>query len=264
VAVAAGDPEDVWIYDLGRNTATRFTFDVGSDSSPLWSPDNATVLFASTRVVPGEEFIPVRLFRKEASGLKGEEFLAGMDAFGPTLATTDWSPDGKFVMATAGRQGTGADLVAFSLDTFEFEIFLQTEDSEQAARFSPNGRWLAYESDVSGQMEVYVRAFPGPGGEWQVSTDGGMRPVWRADGRELFYISNDERMMSVTVESGEAFRHDTPVALFETDGLLLADGSSTFDVLPDGSRFLIMGPVDDAKAKTAVISLVQGWRARSN
>ncbi|MDH3627379.1 MAG: protein kinase [Acidobacteriota bacterium] len=259
-AVAVGDPEDVWIYDLERNNSTRFTFDVGTDGSPLWSPDDETILFNSIRVIPGENFMPVRLYRKETSGLEAEEFVVAADAYGPTLIPTDWSPDGKTVIATATRPGTGNDLLTFSMETLEFEVFLETEDTEQAGTFSPSGRWVAYESDVSGTLEVYVRAFPGPGGEWQVSTNGGMRPIWREDGSELFYVSNDGQMMSVAVESAEAFRHDTPVEMFKMEGSILPDGSSGYGVQPDGSKFLIMGPVEGEAPQSAVISLVKGWR----
>jgi Tol biopolymer transport system component/tRNA A-37 threonylcarbamoyl transferase component Bud32 len=257
VAASMGDPEDVWIHDLERGTATRFTFDVGSDSNPIWSPDGASVLFVSTRVVPDEEFMPVRLYRKPASGLEAEESIVGVDFFGPTLYTNDWSPDGRHVAATAGRQGTGVDLLIFSFETNEFTTFLQTEDSEQSAKFSPSGRWLAYESDVSGRMEIYVRAFPGPGGEWQVSTDGGSNPVWSADGKELSYVAADGRLMAVPVESGDVFRHDTPVALFDFPGVIPLDGSNFYDVLPDGSRFLLMGPLEDDLAREPVITLLQ-------
>jgi serine/threonine protein kinase len=259
LAASTGDPEDVWIYDFERNNSTRLTFDIGSDNSPVWSPDDEAILFSSTRVIPDEKFMPVRLYRKAVSGLEEEDSIAAVESFGPTLFTTDWSSDGKYVATTVAHQGTGSDLVIFSIETNEFEIFLQTEDTEQSAKFSPSGRWLAFESDVSGEMEVYVRAFPGPGGEWQVSTNGGIRPLWRADGRELFYLANDGQMMSVVVESKEGFRHDTPVALFEFEGWVTAEGTTTFEVAPDGSKFLVMGPVEGDEQKQPVITLLQGW-----
>ena len=261
LAAELGDPGDVWIYDLERGNSTRFTFDIGADASPLWSPDDSTILFASTRVIPGEKFMPIRLFRKASSGLEEEESIAAVDFFGPTMYTTDWSPDGRFIAATVSRPGTGSDLVVFSFETNEFETFLQTEDTEQSGKFSPSGRWLAYESDVSGENEVYVRAFPGPGGEWQVSTSGGMRPLWRADGSELYYVATDGQMMSVAVESDEVFRHDTPVALFEFEGWITPEGTTTYQVTPDGSKFLTMGPVEGEVAGAPVISLLLGWEA---
>jgi Tol biopolymer transport system component len=260
-ATSIGDPGDIWLYDLVRGNSTRFTFDPGNDGNPVWSPDDTYVLFESSRVIPGRAFSPGSLFRKAVTGAEPEEHLTSVDFLGPTLFTTDWSPDGKHVAVLGANQGTGSDLLIYSMETGEFITFLQTEDTEQAGRFSPDGRWLAYESDESGDYEVYVRAFPGPGGKWQVSTEGGGRPVWRADGKELFYITKDQRqLMSVAVEIGEVFRHDTPKPMFDFDGWLAEDGRSTYDVTPDGSRFLTLEPLEDAEDDGAVITLVQGWR----
>jgi Tol biopolymer transport system component len=259
-ALGIGDPSDVWIYDLTRGNSTRFTFDPGHDNTPIWSPDDAFILFASTRVIPGQRFTPGSLFRKATSGLQPEEYLAGMDAVGATLVTTDWSPDGKNVASTGTRPGTGTDLLIYPLGEKEFDTLLQSEDNEEAAKFSPNGQWLAYESDESGQVEIYVRAYPGAGGKWQISSNGGWGPTWRADGRALFYVSEDGMMMSVTVESDGAFRYDRPVPLFEFAGQRTNDYLSTYDVTPDGDRFLIMETIEDPDESGVVVTLVRGWR----
>jgi Tol biopolymer transport system component len=264
LAVSTGDPDEIWIHDLVRGTPTRFTFDTGSDAGPVWSPDDRSVLFTSTRVTPGEPFMPIRIFRKDASGSTAETPVAASREFGATLLMSDWSPDGKYAIGAAARQYLGSDLVSVDLGTGEFDLFLSSKDSEQAGRFSPDGRWLAYESDVTGEYEVYIRPFPSSGGEWQVS-DGGWRPVWRGDGRELYYVSGDRKMMAVSVETGETFRHDVPRELFDFEGRLTVDGWSTFDVTDDGSRFVIMLPVEDEGESRPTVSIVDHWSdARSD
>jgi len=259
-AVGTGDPADIWIYDLERGNTTRFTFDPGNDDFPVWSPDDASILFSSSRVIPGERFTPGSLFRKATSGLEPEEYLENLGATGASVVTTDWSSDGKYVASTGQRQGTGSDLLIFSLEEAKFDTFLQTEDTEQSGKFSPNGQWLAYESDESGRYEVYVRGFPGPGGKWQVSTNGGVMPVWRRDGRELFYVSADRKLMSVTIDGDGAFRYDTPRPLFDFGGWVTDDGWSNYDVAPAGDRFLILEGLENAGTSEAAVTLVQGWR----
>jgi hypothetical protein len=155
---------------------------------------------------------------------------------------------------------TGSDLLLYSLETGTLEAHLKTEFDEQTAVFSPDGRWLAYSSDESGQYEIYVADFPGPGGKWQVSRGGGELPVWRADGRELFYVGPDQ-LMAVAVETEGAFRHDTPVALFELPDLVRASWvDQFFDVAPDGRRFLFLESEDDPAETEASVTLLQGWR----
>jgi hypothetical protein len=161
---------------------------------------------------------------------------------------------------TALRPETGADLVVYSFETGDVQVYLQTEFDEQLAAFSPDGRWLAYASDESGEYEIYVTAFPAAGGKWQVSKGGGDLPVWRADGRELFYIDEDA-MMAVSVEAEGTFRHATPVTLFKRPEILMRPGEQTYDVAPDGQRFLLLVTQEDDTAGTASVTLLQGWRA---
>ena len=259
VAATIGDPGDIWIYDLERGTSTRFTFDPGNDATPIWSPDDERILFQSSRVISGQRFTPANLFQKAASGLEPEEHLS-VEEFGPILLPTDWSPDENLVVLTGLRPRTGIDLMLYSFDDGNVQAYLETEDTEQSSKFSPNGRWLAYQSDESGRNEVYVRAFPGPGGKWQVSKDGGRLPAWRADGKELFYGGTDG-LMSVTVETEGGFRHDTPSHLFDLDLTVTGLGAYNFDAASDGRRFLLMEPVDDDDGEDASVTLVQGWRA---
>jgi len=257
VAASIEEPGDVWILDLERNNSTRFTFDSGNDSEPIWSPDDDRVIFLSSRIIPGQPFAPNTLFQKASSGLETEEHFF-MKGSGSTFQPSDWSPDGTLVTLTAFRPGSGADILVYSFETGEVRTHLETKHDEQLAAFSPDGRWLAYESDESGVNEIYVQAFPGPGGKWQVSNGDAVMPTWRANGRELFYMGADH-LMAVPVETAGTFRHDTPVELFEVSEIIRAAGSPTFDVTPDGERFLFMVPQEDETAEEATVTLVQGW-----
>jgi Tol biopolymer transport system component len=260
VIAAVGDPEEIWIHDLERGTATRFTFDPGSDSSPVWSPDGKRVLFQSTRLIPGQRYRPFNLFVKETSGLGEAELLPLTDTRLPSVDPADWSPDGTVAAIAAVGAGTGADIGIYSFATGDVTPFLASESDEVSATFSPDGNWLAYSSDESGEYEIYVQAYPGPGGKWQLSRGGGKYPAWRADGRELFYFGADA-VMSVGVETAGGFRHDTPRALFEVSNVHEASWVyRPFDAMPDGRRFLLLTSAEDESAEGS-LTLVQGWRA---
>jgi WD40 repeat protein len=259
VATSIGDPGDIYIHDVQRGSATRFTFDPGNDTLPIWSPDDDHVLFQSSRIIEGEEFAPGNLFRKATSGLEPEEHLAAAVGSRAAVLPADWSSDGSVILLTALNTGSGADIVIYSFKDNSIEPFIATDSDEESARLSPDGRWLAYESRESGRSEVYVQAFPGPGGKWQLSKGGGTLPVWRADGKELFYLG-DDGLMVVAVETDGGFRIDTPVSLFKADVTFVADGYHSYDVTPDGKRFLFLAPVEKAAGKTGSVTLVQGWR----
>jgi serine/threonine protein kinase/Tol biopolymer transport system component len=258
LVASIGDPGNIWIYDLQRETSTLFTFDPGNDDSPIWSPEDERIFFQSSRVIPGQRFSPGNLFQKLSSGAEDVEHLAVAD-LGPRLFPTDWSPDGTTVVLNAFRAGTGSDLMLYSFEAGTLEQYLGTPTNETAARFSPEGRWLAYQSDESGRYEIYVRAFAGSGGKWQISTDGGTLPVWRADGKELFYAGPDS-LMAVTVETQGRFRHGTPVGLLDFDVAWIADDTYSYDVASDGQSFLILEPVEDPERGDPAVTLVQGWR----
>jgi len=258
LATSIGDPGDLWIHDLQRGSSTRFSFDPGNDEIPVWSPGDDRILFQSSRLIPGKPFAPGTLFRKVASGLEPEEQLAG-EGSDPFLLPEDWSPDGSVAVLTALRSETGSDILIYSFKDGAITPFIATGSEEAYARFSPDGRWLAYASDESGRYEIYVQAFPGPGGKWQVSTGGGSLPVWRPDGKELFYLGSDN-LMAVPVETAGGFRHDTPVALFKADINDTQDGAS-YDVSPDGKRFLVLSKTQKAAGENASVTLVQEWRS---
>ncbi|MCA1660594.1 MAG: hypothetical protein LC642_08695, partial [Verrucomicrobiaceae bacterium] len=189
--------EDIWLFDLSRGIPSRFTTDPANDSNPLWSPDGSRIVFTSNRE-------GVRnLYQKIASGGGNEEVLLKSTE---EKVPDDWSSDGQFIVYQTINRKTKWDfwVLPMSGDRQPFP-FLQTEFNEQAAQFSPDGKWIAYSSDESGAPEVYVQTFPASGGRWRVSTDGGRQPRWRRDGRELFYITADGKLMAVDVKLGATF-----------------------------------------------------------
>jgi serine/threonine protein kinase len=250
VALGVGDPGDIWIYDVARRVRTRLTFAGGDDFASTWSPDGTRVAFSSQRSGSGD------LYAKAVSGTASDELLASSKVF---KVPNSWSPDGRFIVYIAfrGAPGSKADLWLLSVADHKSLPLLRTPFDEVAAVFSADGRWFAYASNESGRFEVYVQPFPGPGGKWQVSTTGGHHPRWRRDGRELFYVSPDGKIMAVEIRPGSAFEAGSPQALFASK-LKTAPGPP-YDVSSDGQRFLLNRPVGDESAPP--ITLVQNWPA---
>ncbi|HEY3124806.1 MAG TPA: hypothetical protein VGK70_12200, partial [Thermoanaerobaculia bacterium] len=251
VAVRVLDPQavgDIWIYDLERNTQTRFTFDSSDDFGPLWSRDDSRVLFSTARKSPGD------IYQKDSAGTAKEEPLLSSNAFKMAL---DWSPDGRVLLFQADdpRMPTQMDLWTYSAADGKATPFLQSAFNEVMGRFSPDGRWIAYVSNESGREEVYVVPFPGPGGKWQISTAGGRAPHWTRGGREIVYQAPGDEIMAVDVRSAPTFQSGIPKALFKTH--LRPPPGAQFDVTPDGERFLVnLRPGDQVSDP---ITLVQNW-----
>jgi Tol biopolymer transport system component len=239
---------DVWMIEPARGTTSRFTFDPATDTAPVWSPDGSQIAWASTR--GGADGI----WLKSAGGLGQEQQIAKP---GPFAAPLDWSRDGKWLLYSVVDPRTGVDLWALPM-TGEHtpQVVLQTPFNEARARFSPDGRWIAYQSDESGRPEVYVASFQGTGGKWQISADGGTDPDWSPDGRELFYLARDQHLMSVAITPGETLAPGTPQALFrvQTEG---GTRRNVYEVAPDGKRFLFLLPAGDSGTP---ITTVVNWR----
>lgn len=246
--------QDIWLLDLESGATTRFTFDPGLDFVPLWSPDGSRIVFSSNRSGVFD------LYEKAATG-------AG--ATKPLLATpenkfaVDWSADGKFLLYVSNAPDTGYDLWTLSLGSEQAhpKPFVRTPFEERDGQFSPDGRWIAYQSNESGRLEVYVQPFPGPGGRWQVSTEGGAQVRWRGDGKELYYLALDGRLMAVPVGviSGPAIEASPPVSLFTPR---LGRGVQTsnrqqYIVSADGQEFLMNALVDDATR--APMRVILNW-----
>ena len=253
-----GGNMDIWICEIGR-PAARVTFEATAEQFPIWSPDARALTFAAGT---GNAF---DLFRKPADGSGAIEQLTHDK--GPQHPM-DWSDDGRYLAFTRNNSNSGTDLEILSIgDAGQRYGFLRTAVSEAHTQFAPGTppRWVAYSADEGGRREIYVRAFtagqPASGAMWQVSTDGGTMPRWRGDGRELFYLGLDGRMMSVAVNGdGAAFRSAPPITLFEGHRPTLRTNSIEFDVTRDGQRFLIIEPSEQAIFQT--LSLVTNWLPR--
>jgi Tol biopolymer transport system component/tRNA A-37 threonylcarbamoyl transferase component Bud32 len=175
-----------WLYDLSRETMTRFTFDGSVNFFPTWTPDGKRIAFQSNKEGPGN------IFWQLADGSGGLERLATSEyRQGPM----SWSPDGQLLAFHEVNPVTLRDIWVLRMSDRKALPFLRTRFDEAVPRFSPDGHWLAYISNESGRYEVYVQPYPGPGGKWQISTEGGMEPVWNPNGRELFYRSGDKMMV---------------------------------------------------------------------
>jgi serine/threonine protein kinase len=252
-----GNP-DVWLMDAGRGVASRFTFDESMEANPVWAPDGSRLVFRSGRNGAYD------LFERPASGAADEQPLLVTPQ---SKSPLDWSRDGRILLYANQDDKTGSDLWALPMigDRTPFPV-VQTAFDEIHGQFSPDGRWLAYASNESGQFEVYVRPFPDAGGKWQVSTGGGTQPRWGRNGQEILYVAPDARLMAAPIRVVQGgIDAGAPVALFPTrlatGSNIIAAGynaSAQYAVAPDG-RFLVNINADDAVASP--ITIVLNWRA---
>jgi len=259
VAVSRTNPEntpnwDVWLLDVGRNTSTRLTYDQVRATFPVWSADGSSVVFDS---IHGGE---VNLYLKLASGA-GDERLLLKSTAGDKYATS-WSRDGRFLLYTAENPKTKSDIWVLPLQGDRKPIpFLHTEFNESSGQFSPDGHWIAYTSDESGSDEIYVREFSSgtdqgswdAAGKWLISKGGGTDPRWRGDGKELFYVASDGKLMSVDISAKPLFEAGAPRSLFQ-----LPPGFIGGDVTADGRRFLVGVPV--AQSASVPFTVVLNWQ----
>ena len=246
--------EDLWMLDAGSGTMTRFTFDQAADVCPLWSPDGSHIIFSSTR---SGKFA---LYRKVSSGAGSDEVLLQTET---NSFADDWlrMEDGREFLLYESEEHLhrfGLHILPLFGDRKPYP-FLDSNFNETHGQFSPDGRWVAYVSDESGRAEVYVQSFPVSGGKWQVSAAGGDQPQWRGDGRELFYMAPDKKLMAVPVTPGASFEAGAPVALFATrvPWTSLTDDRNSYLPSADGRRFFVINLVEEGN--TQPITLVLNW-----
>jgi serine/threonine-protein kinase len=239
-----GANSHIWTYDLERQARSRLTFE-WNNIAPVWTPDSQHIAYSQGRAGTWDLY----LMRADGGG-QPEPLLTSPF---PKLAAS-FSPDGKLLAFQQLDPETGRDLWVLDMETREPSPFLQTPFSEGVPRFSPDGKWIAYRSDETGRQEIFVRPFPGPGGKWQISVDGGFDHAWGADGKSLYIIENNTAYR-VPIDTGSGFRAGKPEPLFQykTD----MNGGA---ILPDGSGFVDIA-VEPAALQEAEIHVLVGWSA---
>jgi Tol biopolymer transport system component/predicted Ser/Thr protein kinase len=246
---------DVWLLDLSRDAATRLTFDPAAELTPIWSPDGRYVYYLNARTA--------EIQQKQSNGVGEEQAVIKTD--NPPVPL-DISRDGKFLLYSLTGNAATLDLWTLPLaGDRKPEPFLVTNRMENQARFSPDGRWVVYASDESGRSEIYVQPFPPTrdgGGKWMISNGGGVQPLWRRDGREIFYLGPNGEAMAADVETGATFKPGIPKPLFIAPVFGGAGGvgtrTSRWAVSSDGQRFLIESSL--GATNSAPVTVVLNWQ----
>jgi len=234
---------DVWVYEYQRDTTSRLTFGAPLNVRPVWTPDGLRLAFASYRTKRGV----ANNYWQHADGTGEVQRLSESDnPQGPS----SWHPSGKFLAFTEENPQTALDIMVLPMEGSEAGgwkpgkpfAFLNSPNNETTPMFSPDGRWIAYVSDESGRFEVYVRSFPGPGGRWQISTNGGLWPSWSPKGKELFYeeVSGSRIMVAAYAASGGEFQPEKPRPWVSNSVPLLQGADRPLDVSPDGKRLAVL------------------------
>ena len=257
VAISIEESEShIWLYDLRRETLNRLTFEGAVNLLGAWTPDGKRIAFQSYRAGAAN------IFWQPADGSGGAEQLTTGEY---RQSPVSWTPDGQSLAFMEVNPDTGYDIWVLQLRSAspgsgqgrKAQPFLRTRFNENAPKFSPDGHWLAYVSDESGRAEVYVQTYPGPGGKWQVSTDGGTEPVWNPKGNELFYRMGN-KMMAVDITTEPSFSAGKPRMLFEGPYVPTPVTLPNYDVSLDGQRFLMLKAVEPSDAPTQ-INVVLNW-----
>jgi dipeptidyl aminopeptidase/acylaminoacyl peptidase len=257
--------DDIWIQDLSRQVLSRFTFDPGMESLPIWSPDGATILYFSN-----PDGSTGKIVKKNADGTGAEQLVVNASGIHGAIPA-QVSPDGKllfysgstglspfsiFVWPLAGEFPTPGRTHPELTKGQEPIPILVTAFNNRDPQISPDGHWMAYVSDETKRFEVYVQPFPPPGRKWQISSGGGSQPTWRADGKELFFVSG-QKLQAVDMRLGKNFAIGTPHVLFEMRTHITTGGGKNYVPSRDGQRFLINSLLD---ATASPINVVLNWQ----
>jgi serine/threonine-protein kinase len=250
IAIHSSDQDnDIWIWDIAAETLTRLTFGRSQDSFPVWTTDGKRVIYVG--IADGEP----NLLWKAADGTgQPEPLLAKPPGGNPALVANGVTPDGRFLIYSIG---TPADIIVLPLegDRQPRPLLANPQYAERGGQVSPDGRWLAYNSDESGSFQVYVRPFPNvEQGRWQVSSDGGLLPIWAPNGRELFYINDENQVMGVPVQAGASFSFGRPAMVFDHSDRP-PSAYRNYEITPDGSRFVIVKESQRSRATQFVATI---------
>ena len=253
VRIGSGAQSDIWLEDIGRSVLSRFTFRPGIATNPVWSPDGSRLVFLIQTLGTYSSDI----YQKPAGGNGQEELLlhSGINGF-----PYDWSPDGKWLVYRQTGQKTATDLWLLPFNGDHKPVpYLQSPFDELNPRFSPDGKWMAYQSNESGRFQIYVQTVPLSGAKYQISSSGGTVPRWRRDGKELFYVSADQKLTAVPVKPGATVEVGTPQPLFpipQTAGVAYA-----YAPMHDGQRFLVNVPAGGDAAAVQPVTVLSNWQA---
>ncbi|MCA1581487.1 MAG: hypothetical protein LC796_08860, partial [Acidobacteria bacterium] len=245
----------IWMMELNRGVASRMTLSSSVELFPVWSPDGSRIAFGSSRGLGRAD-----LYQRPSTGSGVAEPLLESDA---RKIPSDWSRDGRFLLYGVSGAGTKSELWAIPLlgDRKPFPV-VQVPSNVSDGSFSPDGRWIVYVSDESGRQEVYAESFPTSAAKWRISTEGGFQPRWRRDGKEMYYLAPDGRLMVAAVTAGSTLDVASPRPLFrsETAAMDAASGDSIqYAVTSDGQRFLLSSLVHNPTAQP--ITIVLDWTA---
>jgi eukaryotic-like serine/threonine-protein kinase len=239
--------DDLGIIDLARETTSRLTFDGGDETAPVWSPDGSRIAFSSNRSDGGD----VYLIGTGGADVEQPLFIS------PEAATpSDWSSDGLWLLLSVDDPKTGFDIWSYSFETKSASPLIRTPFHENEAVFSPDGQFIAFTSTQSGRPEVYVQNREGKGPRWQASKGGGSQPVWRSDGRELFFIGPDQQLFAAAISQSGEFGVEPPVALFGFRASGNLQTRRSYSPFPDGQRFVIRAGSANSDAP---VTIVQRW-----
>jgi dipeptidyl aminopeptidase/acylaminoacyl peptidase len=247
VADSRGGAHDLWIFELNSDITTRFTYDPSSEFTPVWSPDGKQIVFSADRSAP--PFLQIKALDDRGAG---EGLLEPRGVQVPD----DWSSEKNLLLYEQTLGQNNSDIWLLSMADRKTRPFLSTPFNETDARFSPNGNWVAYVSDDSGKPEVYVQAANSSGERVRISSSGGTQPHWRRDGKELFYLSPQQKLIAVPIKTGDRIQLGSAEELFRVD---VAMGSSIYDVSADGKRFLVNARVSGPESTP--ITIVTNWTA---